>query len=785
MTTKVAVYVRVSTLNQVQDQTIEQQLQRLQDHIAAQGWQLQDEHIFRDDGYSGATLNRPGLDHLRDAMRWGDVTHLLITDPDRLARKYVHQMVLLEEFARLGCQVEFLDRPMSDDPHDQLLLQIRGAVAEYERTLITDRMRRGRLAKYQAGTLLPWTRPPYGYRLDPDRPRDPAGVWIEESEAAVVREIFALYTQESHSLQGLATYLQKQGIPTPSGKQIWSISTLSAMLRQPAYLGQVYARRNRYRPARIRRSATHPMGQPHQTAEVLPPDEWIFVATIPALINQEQFDLAQVRLAQNQSFARRNNKSHTYLLRALVSCGQCQSACIARHLKGGQNYYVCSAKSNPIHSRKAEKCSSRFSPAQQLDELVWQDLCEVLMHPESITQALERACGGHWLPQELQARRENLRRGCAHLQQQLDRLTEAYLNSIIPLAEYQRRRGDLEQKVTALNQQEEQLSIQASRHAELTSLVRSIEDFCQRIQIGLQQATFEQKRQLVELLIDRVIVKDGDVEIHYVIPTTLESEQVRFCHLRSDYFTYPDLLRAHDLQIQNQVRIARKVVIAVGRTPLFTPNSSLDAHQTHQTLHALVVYHPFPTPQLLGDAPVAVSRPGSSLPLDRFLELGFTWQLARPVIVAAPRHPKHLARHFDGIFLRKHTDHLPFPLEREVKMFDAFFATSSSIVSRPTICSKSAIRSCSSPRLRSVAKISDARSRNSSRHREKTCGRSRYSRQISALSLTPVSSSSTTRALNSGVNARRSDIVFPPSDRFYLNYRTCPVFGGQFTLEFR
>jgi site-specific DNA recombinase len=109
VTTKVAVYVRVSTLNQVQDQTIEQQLQRLQDHIAAQGWQLQDEHIFRDDGYSGATLNRPGLDHLRDAMRWGDVTHLLITDPDRLARKYVHQMLLLEEFSRLGCQVEFLD----------------------------------------------------------------------------------------------------------------------------------------------------------------------------------------------------------------------------------------------------------------------------------------------------------------------------------------------------------------------------------------------------------------------------------------------------------------------------------------------------------------------------------------------------------------------------------------------------------------------------------------------------------------------------------------------------
>jgi site-specific DNA recombinase len=139
-------------------------------------------------------------------MRWGEVERLLLTHPDRLARNYVQQMILLEEFARFGCQVEFLDRPMSQDPHDQLLLQIRGAVAEYERTLITDRMRRGRLAKYQAGTLLPWTRLPYGYRLDPDRPRDPAEVWIEESEAAVVREIFALYAQGNYSLQSQATY---------------------------------------------------------------------------------------------------------------------------------------------------------------------------------------------------------------------------------------------------------------------------------------------------------------------------------------------------------------------------------------------------------------------------------------------------------------------------------------------------------------------------------------------------------------------------------------------------
>jgi len=155
------------------------------------------------------------LDQLRDAARNHLLDRVLLTTPDRLARNYVHQMVLIDELTRAGCQVEFLDRPMSQDPHDQLLLQIRGAVAEYERTLIAERMRRGRLTKPQAGLLLPWTRPPYGYRLHPDRPRDPSGVTVEAAEAAIVGELFATYLQPHATLASLAKLLQGRGIPTP------------------------------------------------------------------------------------------------------------------------------------------------------------------------------------------------------------------------------------------------------------------------------------------------------------------------------------------------------------------------------------------------------------------------------------------------------------------------------------------------------------------------------------------------------------------------------------------
>lgn len=150
---RAAIYARVSTSRQARDQSIEQQVERLKSHTQQEGWTLEEERVYLDEGYSGASLNRPGLDALRDAAAMTEFDVLLVAAPDRLARKYVHQVLLIEELQGRGCRVEFVERPMSQDPNDQLLLQIRGAVAEYERTLIAERMRRGRLAKLRAGQL--------------------------------------------------------------------------------------------------------------------------------------------------------------------------------------------------------------------------------------------------------------------------------------------------------------------------------------------------------------------------------------------------------------------------------------------------------------------------------------------------------------------------------------------------------------------------------------------------------------------------------------------------------
>jgi len=395
---KVAIYVRVSTQHQAQAQTIEQQLTLLREHSQTHGWLWQQEHIFRDDGYSGASLRRPGLDRLRDQISTAAFDRVVITEPSRLARKYVHQMLLIEEFERGGCQVQFIDQPMGQTPHDQLLVQIRGAVAEYERSLIAERMRRGRLQKYQAGCLLPWTHPPYGYRVDVEHPRDPAGVRLEPIEAAVVAEIFARYLQEGQSLMGVTKQLVAQGVRSPYGRLRWNQATVRGIVCNPAYTGTVYIGRTRRTPSRMRHSALAPVGREHGGHPRTPREEWIAVAQVPAIISQEHFDLVQAKLAHNQQFARRNNTAHPYLLRALVSCGLCRLSCSGRNSQSGYAYYTCRGKRPAIISCRDEKCPSRYIPASQLDELVWQDVCEVLTHPDRIITALQRAQGGQWLP---------------------------------------------------------------------------------------------------------------------------------------------------------------------------------------------------------------------------------------------------------------------------------------------------------------------------------------------------------------------------------------------------
>ena len=522
---EVALYVRVSTTRQQQQQTIEQQLSRLRDYVATHpDWHVADEHIYRDDGYSGATLKRPGLDRLRDRAAMAAFACVLITAPDRLARNYVHQMLLVDELTQRGCRRRVCRAPMSDDPHDQLLLPIRAAVAEYERTLIAERMRRGRQAKLRRWPTVALDRAPYGSLLDPERPRDPSRVRLDPVQAAVVEQMFAWYTdpQQSASLYEVAKRLSEAQIPTPRGGKRWNVASVRGICaRRP--MGVAYSGRTRPRLPAVANPPCSRWGS-GQSQQPAPAEEWIAVP-VPAIISQETFEAAQHRLDRNVQMARRNNTTYEYLLRGLVSCGQCRLTCGGRTLHPWLPLLLLSG-AVPMRcgwpwasaARRAMRPRTPWTTSSGRTSAV------SCASPPSSPMNWNGHRWANGCPQALHARRQTLRDVLAQLERQQARLLDFYLAEVIEREEFERRRKEVAQTQHGLTQQLRQLDAQAQQHVNVAALAQGIEAFCQRLQPTLDNLTFAQRRQLVELLIDRVIVNDAQVEIRYVVPTGPKGE---------------------------------------------------------------------------------------------------------------------------------------------------------------------------------------------------------------------------------------------------------------------
>jgi site-specific DNA recombinase len=360
---------------------------------------LANAHLYRDEGSSGASRNRPGLDRWRDHAAFAAFARVLITSPDRLARREVHQVVLLDEWARGSGEGECVERPMSQDPHDPLLLQMRGAVAESERTRMAARLRRGRQAKLRSGPLLPWTVPAYGYGLDPPRPRDPRGVRVDPVQAAIVAPMFAWDTdpQTPATLAWVATQLTETHIPTPRGGPRGSRSSIRAMRRDAADIGPTDRGRTWTIRAPRRPSPRPPVG-PGDSQQPAPTDRWMAMA-VPAMISRDTFEAAHRRWDHHQRSARRHPTHHQDWLRALVSCGPCHVACPGRTDHHGYGDSVCRGRSARLRAAPAERYTAPYRPAAALDQWLWEDLYQLVTTPTLIAHELQRAQAGAWLPQ--------------------------------------------------------------------------------------------------------------------------------------------------------------------------------------------------------------------------------------------------------------------------------------------------------------------------------------------------------------------------------------------------
>jgi len=522
---QVALYARVSTPNQQQEGTITSQVHTLRRHIQQQGWSLLPEHEYIDEGISGARLDRPALDRLRDCAQRGEFDAVVVLSPDRLARNYAHQWLLIEEFEKLQVQWVFLQNPFGDTPQGKLLTQMQGMMAEYERAQIHERTRRGRLEKARRGEFMPWAYRCYGYRYLPKRHGCSPQVVIDPTEAEVVRQIYRAVVEDHLSCRQITKRLNESHTPTPSGKnQVWHPATIRNILTNHVYAGQArYNYRQPVLPKYRKADETH-LRALKTGRSYRPPTDWVW-SEAPAIIAVEWFAKAQLQLQRNAEVARKMYQpaSRRYLLRTLVKCGECGLSCVCirqqhRGRKSEYLYYGCKGH-QPLTCGRITKCDSQRVRADRLDGVVWQALCQLLREP-TVIPTLHRS----WAEAKQQnltalaAQQAQLLQRRQRVERQSQRLLDAYQAETITLSELQLRRQKLNSELHHLDHELQQLTRTHQQTIHWQQVIDNVARFRQLLGENLDHLSFEDCQTVTHCLISKVVVTGEQVDIYYVLP---------------------------------------------------------------------------------------------------------------------------------------------------------------------------------------------------------------------------------------------------------------------------
>ena len=519
-----AIYARVSSSHQREEQTIQSQTAELRELAAERGLLVPDELVFEDDGVSGATLTRPALERLRDRACDGSFEVLLCHSPDRLARRYAYQVLLLEELQRAGVEVCFAKEPeRTGTPEDELLRQFQGMIAEYERAQIAERTRRGKLHRARGGSQSVLSGAPYGYRYI--RKSDIAEAYweINEREATVVRDIFARYTEHTDSIADIVRWLSENDVPTRTGKQVWDPKTIWGMLRNPAYQGQAaFGKTKSSGHHGALRRATRARGERHGrriTRQDQPAAEWTLIP-VPALVSEETFELAQARLQENKRFARRNTKQIT-LLQGILVCRECGYACYRTSpTKNNIPYYRCIGRDNWRHTG-GRVCTSQPIRADELDNLVWEQVRRLLENPKLVQAEIDRRLTTLRTEHPATKRRDALERDHTRAEAAVARLIEAYQEQLITLKELRTRTPELRKRQSTLRAQLDALDTELHDAETYLKLAETLESFLTRLNNNIDNLTITEKQRILRLLVREILIggETNNITIRHTIPT--------------------------------------------------------------------------------------------------------------------------------------------------------------------------------------------------------------------------------------------------------------------------
>jgi site-specific DNA recombinase len=518
-----AIYARVSSDRQKEDKTIGSQTTALKEYAEAHHYVVPKDCVFEDEGYSGATLARPGLERLRDLVNEGQVEVVLVHSPDRLSRRYAYQVLLLEEFSRKGVSVVFLKGAAGETPEEQLLVQFQGMIAEYERAQIAERSRRGKRHRAKAGCVNVLSGAPYGYRYIKKTDTSDSCYTIVEDEAAVVRQIYQWHAQEGLSIGEIARRLSVQGVPTRKNKPRWERSVIWAILRNPAYVGRAaFGKTERAERKRVTRPLRQRGGFSRRCSanRERPREQWIEIA-VPALVSEAVFARAQERLAENRRLSRKNTKDLT-LLQGLLVCGQCGYGLYrtsTRTTKRQAKYYRCLGADGWRHMLPTP-CPCRPIRVEDLDDAVWTQVERLLEEPAMIRAELERRRDESLRSNPLQQRRQRLQHDLQRVGQQIDKLLDAYQEGLLGLADLRQRMPGLRKKQSAAQKELEGAHWQALADAQLQQLDQSLESFLERLKRLAKDLGVAEKQKIIRLLVKEVVVENDAITVRHCIPMT-------------------------------------------------------------------------------------------------------------------------------------------------------------------------------------------------------------------------------------------------------------------------
>ena len=518
-----AIYARVSSDRQKENQTIGSQTVALKKYADTHGYLVPAEWVFEDDGYSGASLIRPGLEAMRDLAAQGQIEAALVYAPDRLSRKYAYQVLLVEEFERCGVSFVFLKAPSGATPEDQLLVHFQGMIAEYERAQIAERTRRGRRHKAQQGLINVLSGAPYGYRYIKKSDNADAYYEINEAEAEAVRVIFDAYTQQRSSINAITKLLNERQIPTRKAAGGWERSTVWGILRNPAYQGkacfgktEVCPRQHITRPLRQRDRLPARSGANREK----PRQDWIEIP-VPALVSEDRFALAQEQLERNKHHSPRRTIEPT-LLQGMLVCQHCGYALCRKSAKTSKRklYYYRCLGSDPYRRPKGAVCSNRPIRQDYLDEFVWKEIIHLLDDPDLVQVEIDRRMEAARHADPIRKREETLRHQQTRLQNHIERMVTAYQEELITLVELRQRIPQLRKQQQAIASELRSFELASQDQSRYLKLAETLSEFRGKLRVRAETLDTVERQKILRLVVQDVLVGSDTIRIRHSIPVT-------------------------------------------------------------------------------------------------------------------------------------------------------------------------------------------------------------------------------------------------------------------------